>query len=205
MIVSPDIINLTNYTLVSHFYNATLHFDNYIIITSSISSSAHHIPNNLFSNSPLGLSPHSQPGSESPDRRISNSGFTSRGGSPLNQSTRTSSPRSPPPGADCPHPTRTNSLAHRSLPPSSLGGASGGGESPVAGSYTPPTQPSSATSQVPPMSFQRTASQPNVLFVGDKHSPNQRRNTISAEERIRLSLRVSTKCHVFQCVYMYLY
>lgn len=151
--------------------------------------SAHHIPNNLFSNSPLGLSPHSQQDSESPDRRISNSGFAPRGGSPLNQSTRTSSPRSPPPGADCPHPTRMNSLAYRSHPPSSSGGGGAGRESP-AGSYTPPTQPSSATSQQAPMSFQRTSSQPNVLFVGDKNSPNQRRNTISAEERIRLSLRV---------------
>jgi hypothetical protein len=198
VICITSIINLPiiTCTLLSHFMMSIWHaLINYIIITSSISlspptRSAHHTPNNLFSNSPLGLSPHSQQGSESPDRRISNSGFTPRGGSPLNQSTRTSSPRSPPPGADCPHPTRTNSLAYRSLPHSSLGGAAG--ESPVAGSYTPPTQPGSTTSQAPPMSFQRTTSQPNVLFVGDKNSPGQRRNTISAEERIRLSLRVST-------------
>ena len=165
-----------------------------------MSPSAHHTPNNLFSNSPLGLSPHSQQGSQSPDRRFSNSGITARGGSPLHQSTRTSSPRSPPPGSDCPHPARMNSLTYRSHPPSTSSlnpsstsgggsGGGGGGESP-SGSYTPPTPSNLATPQ-PPIPFQRTSSQPNVLFVGDKNSSNQRRHTISAEERIRLSLRVS--------------
>ena len=176
-----DIITTINYIITSslpHF--SSFHYSN----------SAHHAPNNLFSNSPLGLSPHSQQGSQSPDRRISNSGFAPRGGSPLHQLTRTSSPRSPPPGSDCPHPTRMNSLTYRSHPPSTSSlNPSVGRESP-SGSSTPSTQSNSATPQ-PPTPFQRTSSQPNVLFVGNKNSPNQRRNTISAEERIRLSLRVS--------------
>ena len=173
-------------------------------------SSAHHAPNNIFSNSPLGLSPHSQHGSQSPDRRISNSGFAPRGGSPLNQSTRTSSPRSPPPGADCPHPTRMNSLTHRSShPPSSASSLNPGTSSAGVGSEntdspadvdTPPTQSSPATPQAP-MPFQRTNSQPHVLFVGDKNAPNQRRNTFSAEERIRLSLRVRLVCYILYMLY----
>ena len=156
------------------------------------SHSAHHTPNNLLSHSPLGLSPHSQPGSQSPDRRFSSSSFTGRG-SPLQQVARASSPRSPPPGADCLHPTRMNSLVQRSLPPSSSLNPSGDDS---AGSNVPATHSQSSTlapSPEPSTPFQRASSHQNVLFVGgDKKSPNQRRNTFSAEERIRLSLRVST-------------
>ena len=156
------------------------------------SHSAHHTPNNLLSHSPLGLSPHSQPGSQSPDRRFSSSSFTGRG-SPLQQVARAPSPRSPPPGADCPHLTRMNSLVQRSLPPSSSLNPSGDDS---AGSNVPATHSQSSTlapSPEPSTPFQRASSHQNVLFVGsDKKSPNQRRNTFSAEERIRLSLRVST-------------
>lgn len=174
------------YTCTCSCVNVLLDFIMSSLHHEFIPHSAHHVPNNLRSNSPLGLSPHSQPDSNSPDRRISNSSFTGRG-SPLQQAARAASPRSPPPGADCPHPTRMNSLTHHTQPHSSSS-LNPGNDSP--GSYTPPTNPAIAPSG-PLMSFQRTSSQPNVLFVGDKNSPNQRRHTISAEERIRLSLRVS--------------
>lgn len=190
----------------------------YVIITSCLLPhsctrlhSAHHTPNNLFSNSPLGLSPHSQPGSQSPDRRFSNSSFPGRG-SPLQQVARASSPHSPPPppGADCPHPTRMNSLVQHSLPPSSSSSLNPSGtDSP--GGYVLPTQSQSSTlaaSPEPPMPFQRASSHQNVLFVGDKKSSNQRRNTFSAEERIRLSLRVSMwhlynrRVRLFMCMHL---
>lgn len=159
------------------------------LIHMHTSHSAHHTPNNLLSNSPLGLSPHSQPGSQSPDRRFSSSSFTGRG-SPLQQVVHAPSPRSPPPGADCPHPTRMNSLVQHSLPPSSSLNPTGD-DSP--GSYVPPQSSTLAASPEPSAPFQRASSHQNVLFVGgDKKSPNQRRNTFSAEERIRLSLRVGT-------------
>ena len=147
--------------------------------------SAHHISHGLFSNSPLGLSPHSQPGSQSPDRRFSSSSFSGHG-SPHHQAAHPSSPRSPPPGSDCPHPTRMNSLTHRSQPPSTSSlnpsNYSPGGNAPL-------TQPNATPP--PPVPFQRTTSQPNVLFVGDKTSSHQHRHTIAAEERVRMSLRVS--------------
>ena len=179
-------------SLLHHYYiipSPTLH-----------SHSAHHTPNNLFSNSPLGLSPHSQPDSQSPDRRFSNSSFTGRG-SPLQQVARASSPRSPPPGSDCPHPTRMNSLVQRSLPPSTSSLNPSGTDSPVGQATPTHGQSSAATAPSPDPSvpFQRATSQQNVLFVGDKVSPHQRRHTISAEERIRLSLRVSM--HAWDCVY----
>ena len=109
------------------------------------------IPSHLMlSNSPVGLSPH---GSQSPERRH------------LSHSPHHTGTGSPPPLADCPHPSRKNSLSQHSQPhPQKIERL---------------LQPSPPR----PRQFTRTGSGPSPR--------QQRRSQVAAAERVRLSLRVS--------------
>ena len=117
----------------------------------SLSRSVESIPSHLtLSNSPIGLSPH---GSQSPERRH------------LSHSPHHTGTSSPPPPADCPHPSRKNSLTQRSQP------------------HLHKIEPLLQPPPPRPRQFSRTGSGP---------SPRQQRiSQVAAAERVRLSLRVS--------------